>query len=152
MAFQDLKPAAALAPDMNELTIPAPLWRRLAATVYDVLLLAGLWLSTLLLVVLPLKVVGFEAGPALVRALLFAVTFGFFSWFWTHGGQTLGMRAWRLQLRRHDGGALSWPLAMRRFAWALLLWLPGWLWLLVDTRRLAWHDRLSATELVLLPK
>lgn len=137
---------------MNGLAIPAPLWRRLAATVYDVLLLAGLWLSTLLLVVLPLKVVGFEAGPALIRALLFTVTFGFFSWFWTHGGQTLGMRAWRLQLRRVDGAPLSWPLAMRRFAWALLLWLPGWLWLLADTRRLAWHDRLSGTELVLLPK
>lgn len=137
---------------MNDLTIPAPIWRRLAAAVYDVLLLAGLWLSSLLLIVLPMKALGLDAGPSFVRALLFAVSFGFFSWFWTHGGQTLGMRAWRLKLRKNDGGALSWPLAMRRFAWALLLWLPGLIWLLADRQRLAWHDRLSGTELVLLPK
>lgn len=137
---------------MNDLTIPAPIWRRLAAAVYDTLLLAGIWLSTLLLTVLPATLAGLESGPAVVRALLFAVTFGFFSWFWTHGGQTLGMRAWRLQIRTQDGGPVSWSLAMRRFAWALLLWLPGVLWLLVDRRRLAWHDRLSGTELVLLPK
>lgn len=137
---------------MNDLTIPAPLWRRLAAAVYDVLLLAGLWLTTLLFTVLPFNALGVEVSPALVRALLFSVSFGFFSWFWTHGGQTLGMRAWRLQLRRHDGGPLSWPQSMRRFAWALLLWLPGLLWVAVDRTRLAWHDRLSGTELVLLPK
>lgn len=137
---------------MNDLTIPAPLWRRLAAAVYDVLLLAGLWLSSLLLVVLPMKAVGFDAGPSFVRALLLTVTFGFFAWFWTHGGQTLGMRAWRLKLRTQDGGPLSLTLTMRRFAWALLLWLPGLLWLCFDRTRLAWHDRLSGTELVLLPK
>ena len=34
---------------MSELAVPAPLWRRLIASIYDGLLLVGLWMVTLLL-------------------------------------------------------------------------------------------------------
>ena len=40
---------------------------------------------------------------------------------------------------------------MMRFAGAVISWLAfglGFLWLLVDVDRLAWHDRLSGTSLV----
>jgi uncharacterized RDD family membrane protein YckC len=60
------------------------------------------------------------------------------------------MKAWRLRLRRTDGGEVSLADASLRFGCALLSWLPagaGFLWALLDPKRLALHDRLSGTVL-----
>ncbi|TXH05059.1 MAG: RDD family protein [Nevskiaceae bacterium] len=135
--------------------IPAPLWRRLAAAVYDALLLLGLWLSSTFIAWIVAHLFGHDVlPPTFMRAYLFVITFGFFGWFWTHGGQTLGMRAWRLQLRRTDGTALNWPIAMLRFAAAIPAWLflLGILWSLLDHRRRCWHDLAAGTEVLQMPK
>jgi uncharacterized RDD family membrane protein YckC len=94
-------------------------------------------------------------GRALFQTYLLGVMLVFFSWFWLHGGQTLGMRAWRLRVVSRDGAPLRARQALARFGWALpslLCFGLGLLWVLVDKERLAWHDRLSGTRLVLLPK
>ena len=140
---------------MSELPLPAPLWRRLAAALYDVLLLLGIWMAADLVLVMVSGLAGFALTPALVRALLFFVSFGFFGWFWTHGGQTLGMRAWRLRLRRDDGQPMRWPTAMLRFAAAIPSWGLaglGMLWCLVDRQRRSWHDLIAGSEVVVEPK
>ncbi len=65
------------------------------------------------------------------------------------------MRSWRLRVVREDGSPLKWTDALKRLLYALLSWLPlglGYLWILVDNDKLAWHDRLSGTRLVLLAK
>lgn len=65
------------------------------------------------------------------------------------------MRSWRLRVVRNDGAPLNGSDALKRLLCALLSWLPlglGYLWILVDRDRLAWHDRLSGTRLVLLAK
>lgn len=141
----------------NQLRIRYPrpdspgLGRRLAAMAYDSLLVAAaLFAATAL--VLPLT--GGEAvrpHNPVYTAYLVAVVFGYFGWFWTHGGQTLGMRAWRLRLVTADGDPMSWRRALLRFAAAVLSSLPcaaGYLWILASPERLAWHDRLSGTLLV----
>lgn len=108
---------------MPELILPAPLWRRLAAAIYDGLLLIALWMVTLLLICLPLNsALGLKPGNAMNRGLLLAVALGFFVWFWTRGGQTLGMRAWRLQLRRADDALLRLPVAVVRGTAMLIYW------------------------------
>lgn len=108
---------------MPELILPAPLWRRLAAAIYDGLLLIALWMVTLLLICLPLNsALGLKPGNAMNRGLLLAVGLGFFVWFWTRGGQTLGMRAWRLQVRRADGALLRIPVATVRGMATLIFW------------------------------
>ena len=140
---------------MPELILPAPLWRRLAAAAYDLLLLAAIFMVVARADVWTRSRLGLPGSVGALRALLLTAGFLFFGWFWTHGGQTLGMRAWRLQLRRVDGGPLTWPTALARYAFAWLAWLPlglGVLWSALDPRRRAWHDALSGTELVLLPK
>ena len=140
---------------MTDMPIPAPLWRRLAAALYDVLLLLGLWLGALLVMVIPAGAAELRLPAALVRAVLFLLSFGFFGWFWTHGGQTLGMRAWRLQLRRLDGAPLSWPQSMLRFVAAIPSWGLaglGMLWCLVDRNRRGWHDLVAGTEVIVLPQ
>lgn len=101
---------------------PAPLWRRLGAAVYDALLLLGLWLVTLTLDVIFRDLAGLARSEVLLRILLFLIGLGFFGWFWTHGGQTLGMRSWRLRVRREDGAALRWPVAATRYVVMLLSW------------------------------
>jgi uncharacterized RDD family membrane protein YckC len=65
------------------------------------------------------------------------------------------MLAWRLKLVQSDGAPVTWPLAATRFAAAFLSWTClglGFLWVLVDRDKLAWHDRMSGTRLRLLPK
>ena len=130
---------------------PAGLFRRLAGLFYDLLLLAGiLFVATAL--VLP-----FTGGEAvqphqwLYTVYLLTVTFLFFGWNWTHGGQTLGMKAWHLKIRALDGGPVTWGSASVRLLAACLSWGLlglGYLWILVDREHLAWHDRLSATRVV----
>lgn len=98
---------------------------------------------------------GLPYHAGMLRGWLLLVGLLFFGWFWTHGGQTLGMRAWRLQLRREDAGPLNWPRAVLRYALAWPSWLllgVGVLWSLIDSRKQAAHDRLAGTEVVLLPK
>lgn len=141
---------------MSESATHSPLWRRLVAATYDILLMAGIWLAAIFLAWLLAHAFGEGVlPPGFVRAYLFTLTFGFFGWFWTHGGQTLGMRAWRLEVRRSDGSALNWSVSMLRFAVAILSWSAGglgMLWCLLDARSRSWHDIASGTEVIVLPK
>lgn len=129
---------------------PAGLWRRLAAIAYDGLLVAAL------LFVLTAAVIAARGGRTIgpgshwYQALLVAAAWAYFGWSWTHGGQTVGMRAWRLHIVRTDGGPVDWPAATLRFAAAWLSALPfglGFAWSWLDPERRTWHDRLSRTRL-----
>lgn len=140
---------------MNMLELPAPLWRRLAAALYDGLLLIALWLAAGLVLVVGADLAGTRASPRFVQGYLFLVSFLFFGWFWTHGGQTLGLRAWRLRVSMSDGTPLRWPAAMLRFVLSVPSWMLGGLgllWSVVDSQRQSAHDRLSGTRVMLEPK
>jgi uncharacterized RDD family membrane protein YckC len=133
----------------------APLWRRLMAMLYDSLLL----LATLMLATLPVVTLydGIPAGWVrhVFQIYLLVVAFVFFGWFWVHGGQTLGMRSWRLQLINAEGSSVGWKTALVRFVAALLSGLVaglGYLWVLVDARGRTWHDRISDSYIILLPE
>lgn len=135
---------------------PPGFFRRLAAIVYDLLLLAAL----LMLAATPVVLIGngtptSSLGRIAYQAYLLAVMFGFFGWFWTHGGQTLGMRAWRLRLINAGSGPVTWKQAFKRFMAAgvsLMVLGLGFLWIFHDRERCAWHDRLSGTRLTRVPK
>jgi uncharacterized RDD family membrane protein YckC len=141
-------------------TQPASLLRRLGAIVYDTLLLVALLMVTTA-IFLPLthgEAITARDMPLLewlYRAALVAVTVGFYGVFWTRSGQTLGMASWRIRIERQDGQRPGWRDTAVRLAAAALSWLPaglGYWWMLVDRDRLTWHDRLSRTRVVLLPK
>ncbi|NIR60818.1 MAG: RDD family protein [Gammaproteobacteria bacterium] len=135
----------------------AGLPRRLAALVYDALLLFGVLFAAGAPVVALVDAAVLPGGRfhVLYQAYLAAVIYLFFGWFWTHGGQTLGMRAWRLRVQRPDGTTLGWGRALVRLLAAVLsagaLGL-GYLWILVDREGLAWHDRVSGSCLVVSPR
>lgn len=74
---------------------------------------------------------------------------------WRRGGQTLGMRPWRLRLVTLDGSPAQMPMLWRRYAVGTLSLLAGglgfwWAWL--DRDGLTWHDRASGTRLLRTPK
>ncbi|WMJ67770.1 RDD family protein [Stenotrophomonas sp. 24(2023)] len=74
---------------------------------------------------------------------------------WQRGGQTLGMRPWRLRLQSRDGRPLRTGQLWRRYAvgtLSLLLGGLGFWWALWDRQRLTWHDRASGTQLVRMPR
>jgi uncharacterized RDD family membrane protein YckC len=91
----------------------------------------------------------------LVRLVALFTTMLFFSWFWLKNGQTLGMQAWRIKLVGFDGAQPTLGQIAIRCLGATLsaacLGL-GYLWCLFDSNGRYWHDYLSGTELVLLPK
>lgn len=135
------------------------LGRRLAAIGYDGLLLAALLILADALVVIPLGLLDIGADKLgqhpLFRGYLLLVILAFFSGFWMRGGQTLGMRAWRLRLVRMDGNPVRLADSLKRLGAACLSWLAlglGFAWILVDREGLAWHDRLSGTRLLLVPR
>ena len=125
--------------------------RRLGAIGYDLLLLMAVWFFATLLV-LPLSHgEAIAPGNPLYTSYLFMVTFAFFAWFWLHGGQTLGMRAWHIRVERFDGKPISPWQALLRFVVAVPSWLlmgMGFWWALFDREQLTWHDRYSETRLV----
>lgn len=144
-----------LKPGHDLLSAPGFL-RRLAAQVYDLfLLLALLFLATALL--LP-----FTAGEAvsaqqtlIYRIYLAVISFFFYGWFWTHGGQTLGLRAWKIKVLTLDQKSISWTQALLRFATAIVSWGffgLGFLWILIDKKKRSWHDRLSKTAVFFDPQ
>jgi uncharacterized RDD family membrane protein YckC len=76
---------------------------------------------------------------------------------WRRGGQTLGMRPWRLRLVAADGAAapLSWRRLWLRYlvgSLSLLLGGLGFWWAWLDRKRLTWHDRASGTRLLRQPR
>ncbi|MDH3712843.1 MAG: RDD family protein [Gammaproteobacteria bacterium] len=128
----------------------AGFFRRSAALVYDALVLFAVYfLVTAIAIALN---EGENVSSAWLRLFFLVTTYLFFSWFWLHGGQTLGMRAWRLRLVDKNGRPPTLKAVTVRFIAAIVSWTAcglGHIWMLIDTRKLAWHDRLSQTFVVL---
>lgn len=135
----------------GETAAAAGLLRRLASLVYESLMVLALLLVASLLFLLASPDAAATAARPLFQAYLLAVIGIYFTWFWTHGGQTVAMRAWRLRVMRRDGSPLSWRDAWLRFLLAapsLGLGGLGVLWALVDRDGQFLHDRLASTMVV----
>ena len=156
------------------LAVYPSIWRRVAAMLYEALLVAAL-----------LMVAGFVAGGAThkltgwevlaFRLYLLLVLGAYFVWCWRRGA-TLAMKAWKLRLIRESGEPIGTPQAVLRFVYAALplgmavvglmllrhharewttwaLIVPGLiavLWALFDRDKQALYDRLAGTRLVVL--
>ncbi|MCO5055609.1 RDD family protein [Thermomonas sp.] len=129
---------------------------RLLALLYDFFPLLALWFVAA-------AVFTFAHGDAVRGGWLGAMEFVVFlaiaglyaTLSWKRGGQTIGMRPWRLRVVADDGGAPEFSRLWRRFGMGCLSLAIGGLgfwWAWFDRDRLTWHDRASATRLVRLPK
>lgn len=144
--------------------MPAPLWRRLAAMLYDSVLVLAIWMVVAFVV---LSLFGIDNARTvdgdvvtldpLYKNVLFATmvlsAWAFFAWFWTRSGQTLGMQAWRVRVQNADGSPITVIQTITRFCGALLSLLPaglGYWVMLADANRRTWHDRVSHSEVVMV--
>lgn len=148
--------------------------RRLACFLYEgvllfgVVMIAGYLFSTLTQQRHALS------GRHGLQAFLFIVLGIYFVWFWSHGGQTVAMKAWHVRLVRRDGTAVGQGRAFARYLLSWLWFVPALAWLSVmdapDTAtifltmsvgvlayaalawlrpdRQYWHDVVCGTQLV----
>lgn len=113
-------------------------------------------------------------GRHALQAFLFVVLAIYFVWFWSHGGQTVAMRAWHVRVVDAAGAPLTQLRALARYAFSWLWFLPAllllWAWGVRDTgtvfgvmaagilayaalallhpKRQFWHDAVCRTQLI----
>jgi len=129
----------------------ASLGRRLLSLLYETLLLAAVLLASgVAFLPLAARIELAFARPLFQLFVLF-VAGAYFAWQWSHGGQTLAMKTWRLRLITVAGGRLTLRHAIFRYVLAvagtLLLGL-GILWAAIDRDRQFLHDRLAGTRII----
>ena len=133
---------------------PSP-FRLLAVMMYDSMLLVSVLLVAAAVAVALNGGEAIGANNPFFFVYLLGVAFIFYGWFWTHGGQTLGMRAWRIYLISGNNTGINWQQAFLRFMVGLFSWLPlglGYWWLWLSPDKLSWHDIASGSYLVYSPK
>ncbi len=145
---------------------PANLFKRLAAMTYDFLLLAGLsfgygafgLLARTLFFPASVSAVAsnsFEPPGIIFKLGWFFLIGVFFVFFWHRGGQTLGMRSWRIRVINKDGTNISVLQGIIRCCIAplsLLLGGIGYFWCLFDKDGQTIHDKLSKSVVIQLEK
>ncbi len=157
----------------DSITLPGPLRRRLTAAAYDGLLLIALFFVVTAGIV-AIRRSGVPSGSGPLQFLLAGTAWLYFAWCWVHGGQTVGMRAWKVRVVDHGspGAPIGWVRASLRFVAAWLPALPlslmaaGVAWQLAtgiagaafvagfgasrfERDRRCWHDILTGTRLIL---
>lgn len=137
----------------------APFWRHLLAMLYDSLIIIPLFMAAAALWIAvfgPTKTLDEPAVPAVLQwCSWILILLLFFGIFWRRAGQTLGMQAWRIELMSTSGEPLTWKQVTIRLSGAMLsavFFGGGYLWRFVPPHHRYWHDRLSQTRLVLVPK
>lgn len=148
----------------------AGFFRRLAAMVYDLLVAVAVGMCAAM-VAMVIFILLFENGvldkggmehvsdviqqstvyKSVLQGWVALWVLGFFVWFWRNGGQTIGMRAWRLRLYSTS----EQPFTYLRALWRILVSFGGLgtLLVLVDVKhKQSLQDRLANTEVLVLTK
>jgi len=125
--------------------------RRIGAFIYDIILLIAL-LILATAIVMPITGGAVNKGNPMFQVYIFLVIFFFYGWFWTHGGQTLGMRAWKIRVELDNGQSLKWPQAILRFTLSIMTFGVGLIWCLWDEKHRALYDKLAKTQVILVEK
>lgn len=125
------------------------LWKHIAALIYDVFPILGIFLVTSLTFVL------FRSGDAVkphtlwFQLILLTEVFLYFCYSWKKGGQTLGMRAWKISIKNHH--LITWQQVTIRFVLGMLsicmLGLGLW-WRIWDKQHQTWMDKACGQPVV----
>ncbi len=128
-------------------------WRRLASMIYESLLLAAvLFIAGFVFHLLFRDTSSLFFRPAF-QVYLLLVAGIYFTWFWTHGGQTLPMQTWKFRVISADGKHITLKQAVARYLFAVIgifFFGCGVIWALFDRDRQFLHDRLAGTQVVKL--
>ena len=132
--------------------VNAGFWRRMMALLYDSLLVLGIVFFTSLMLFM---ISGHAYQGPLYQTFIYLLIGAFYSYFWHVRGQTLGMQAWKIKTVNDRGEILTLgECAVRYFfaTFSLAFMGLGFVWILFDPEKLAWHDRASGTRVLFLGK
>jgi uncharacterized RDD family membrane protein YckC len=93
----------------------------------------------------------FLSGPP----IFFIVALAYFAGLWAWKGTTIGGIVLRLQVVRHDGGPLTFLVALVRglaAAFSVIVLFLGFFWIGWDREKQGWHDKIAGTVVVRLPR
>ena len=130
------------------------LYRRLFAILYDCFLLIAILFIVSAIATALNDGKAIEPDDPLYPLFVFVIisfSYAYFAWFWIHGGQTLGMKTWRIKIQTIDTTEINWKIAAIRFISAILSWGVlglGFLWAYFDKKNRCWHDLTSKTVLI----
>lgn len=127
---------------------------RLLALLYDFFPMLGIWFVVVVASLVLHRgqaIVPNTLASALEFIALLAATGLYATLSWRRGGQTIGMKPWRLYVTALDGGRaplgrlwLRYAVGIVSFACAGL----GFWWAWLDRTGLTWHDRASGTRMI----
>ncbi|WP_343210999.1 RDD family protein [Alteromonas lipotrueiana] len=146
----------------------ASFFKRLLAMIYDTLVAIAVAMCAAMVLIITMVILlkngvlslqGFTEPAELIQASTGYKAFiqlwvalwvaGFFLWFWKKGGQTIGMRAWRLRIYSTTETPVTWSRLVLRLIFSLGG--AGTLLVLFDFKhRLALQDRVAHTEVLQL--
>lgn len=138
---------------MNAADTTPGILRHLGAIFYDLLLMLALLMVATTVIVVPLSLHGEQVAigdSLLFRLYLLAVGGSYYLWFWSHGGQTVGMKTWKFRLTDESGRDTGLATALLRLFLATVtnaFFLAGLLWRLFDSENKTLYDRLCHTRL-----
>jgi len=87
--------------------------------------------------------------------VFFIVALAYFAGLWAWKGTTLGGIVLKLQVARHDGGPLTFLVALVRglaAAFSAVVFFLGFFWIGWDREKQGWHDKIAGTVVVRLPR
>lgn len=130
----------------NNSSTPSYVVRRFMAFLYDSLLLIALFF------VVTSVAIALNGGVAIqnhaYKLVLYVVGFLFFSWFWRHGGQTLGMQAWRIKVVSDSNNQLTYQQCLKRYLCGTFLFGITLFTALFTTSGQCLHDVVSNTKII----
>ena len=96
---------------------------------------------------------GYLCLAVVIGLALFTLAFApiYFIFFWTLAGMTPGKAALGVRIVRLDGKPMTFRTSFRRYIGYLVSLLgfgAGYLWILIDSRRQGWHDKIGGTCVV----
>lgn len=109
---------------MTEPASPA-LARRMACFVYEGVLLFGVLMIAGYLFSSLTQQRNAMVGRHALEGFLFLVLGIYFGWFWSHGGQTVAMKAWHVRVVTAAGGPVGQARAIARYVLAYAWFMPG---------------------------
>ena len=127
--------------------------KHLAAFVYDLFPVIGILIVTSGITLIFRGGEGVKAYTVWFQALIICEIALYYIYFWKIGGQTIGMKAWKIKIQSNDSSLfqITWQQAFMRFLIGLvstaLLGL-GLFWKLTSKNNSSWMDKVSSSHTI----
>jgi uncharacterized RDD family membrane protein YckC len=136
----------------------ARLPRILAAIIYDIIIVfAIIFLAAQWFPYIPESLQSTLPVRLFKQVYMLSIGFIYFAYSWRRGGQTIGMKSWRIKLtqEKDQSPVISLQQCAIRYCVAIISWLTvglGFLWIVLSKQHKSWHDHASSTCLCMVPK